>query len=93
MSRFCALTVVRRVTISGANATWPLSATWLDTSASVLAVRGTISAEPALITMRGGMLLIARRPSSLMPTRWAASATVSVEGAVQTVQLEYWPLP
>ncbi|MOA49895.1 hypothetical protein D3C78_1728370 [compost metagenome] len=69
-----------------------MSATWLDTSVSMLALRGTISAEPALITMRGGMLLMVRRPDSLIPTRWAASATVRVDGTVHTVQLEYWPL-
>src|SRR5256885_11625654 len=83
--------VVRRVTISGAKLIWPLSATWPATSARTLAPRGTMSAEPALISMRGGMLLRARRSDSPRPTRWAASATLMVEGTVHTVQLAYWP--
>jgi uncharacterized protein involved in response to NO len=85
-----ALTVVLRVTTSGARLKKPLSATWLATS-PILAERGTISAEPALISMRGGMLLMLRMSASLMPTRWAAAATVIVAGTVQAPQLAYWP--
>ena len=55
----------------------------------ILAVRGTSKVEPALISMRGGMLLTPRRSASLMPTRLAASPTLSVAGATQAVQLAY----
>src|SRR4051812_37128242 len=86
-----ALTVVRRVTISGDRLTCAVSATWLVTSSSTLAERGTSSVEPALINMRGGILLTARRSFSVMPVRLAASAVLNVEGAVHAVQLAYWP--
>src|SRR3989344_2786821 len=86
-----ARTVVRRVTISGEKATWPLSARCEETSCRMADERGTINAEPALISMRGGMLLMLRRSFSLMPARWAASETVMVEGTDHTVQLAYWP--
>src|SRR6218665_678573 len=48
-----ARTVVRRVTGSGVSPSWPLSARCEDTS-WLGPERGTISAEPALIPMRGG---------------------------------------
>ena len=86
-----ALTVVRLVTISGAKETCALSATWLVTSVSTLAERGTSKVEPALISMRGGMVLTLRRSASVMPTWRAAWATLSVVGALQAVQLAYWP--
>src|SRR6186713_452985 len=86
-----ALIVVRRVTTSGANETCALSAIWLVTSVSILAERGTSNVEPALISMRGGMLLTPRRSASLMPVRRAASAGFMVLGAVQAVQLAYCP--
>src|SRR2546428_4415451 len=86
-----ALTVVRRMTISGAKETWALSATWLVTSLSILAERGTSRVEPALMSMRGGMLFTLRKSASLMPVRRDASVALMVLGAVQAVQLEYWP--
>ena len=91
VSRLRALTVVRRVTISGASDMCALSATLLVTSDSFLADRGTSSVEPALMSMRGGMLLMLRRSISFMPTRLAASLTLMVVGAVQAVQLAYCP--
>src|SRR5688500_11848731 len=86
-----ALTVVRRVTTSGAKDTWAVSATWEVTSISTLAERGTSRVEPALISMRGGMVLTPRRMASLMPVRRADSAGFRVLGAVQAVQLAYRP--
>ena len=86
-----ARTVARRVTISGVRLSWPLSAKWDDTSCRVVVERGTISAEPALMSMRGGMLFMLRKSASLMLARWAASATVMVVGTDHTVQLAYWP--
>ena len=86
-----ARTVVRRVTCSGVSEIWPLSATLSATSARDVVERGTISAEPALISMRGGMPLMERRSDSAMATRRAASAVDMVEGRVQTVQLAYCP--
>ena len=91
VSRLPARTVVRLVTISGASASWPLSARRLFTSSWMALPRGTIRAEPALMSMRGGMSLRLRSALSLMPTRCAASVTLRVRGAVQTVQLAYWP--
>ena len=91
VSRLPARTVARRVTISGVRAICPLSARWAETSWRVVVVRGTISADPALISMRGGMLLRLRRSFSLMPVRWEASATLMVVGTVHTVQLAYCP--
>ena len=85
-----ALTVVRRVTISGANDTCALSATWLLTS-SISALRGTSSVEPALMSMRGGMLFMLRKSASFMPVCLAASVAFMVLGAVQAVQLAYCP--
>jgi len=86
-----ALMTVRRVTISGWKLNWPVSATSAATSSWTRALRGTISVEPALISMRGGTLLTARKSVSLMPERCAASATVMVAGTVQAVQLAYCP--
>ena len=86
-----ALTVVLRVTISGANDTCALSATWLLTSFSVSAVRGTSRVEPALMSMRGGMLFMLRKSDSFIPVCLAASVAFMVLGAVQAVQLAYCP--
>ena len=86
-----ALTVVRRVTISGASETWPVSATWLVTSSSILAERGTSRVEPALMSICCGMLLTLRSSVSFMPVRRAASVGFMVLGTLQAVQLAYWP--
>src|SRR6185369_9580626 len=91
VSRLPALTVARRVTRSGDRFSCPVSATWLVTSDWTLAERGTISTEPALISMRGGIVLTDRRSASFMPMRRAASAALMVTGALQAVQLAYWP--
>src|SRR4051812_8616749 len=86
-----ALIVVLRVTASDCRFNWPLSARSSETSASTFDERGTISTEPALINMRGGMVLIARRSASLMPVRLAASVELMFAGTFQAVQLAYWP--
>src|SRR4051812_8191779 len=90
-SRFPPLGGGFRGASSGARLSWPLSATWLVTSSCTLAERGTISTEPALINMRGGIAFTLRRSDSFMPTRRAASDTLIVEGALHAVQLAYCP--
>ena len=77
--------------MSGARLIWPFSATWMATSCSREAARGTSSVEPALISMLWGMPLTARKSFSFMPTRLAASAGFIVAGAIQAVQLASWP--
>ena len=68
----------------------PFSATCTATSSTTVARRGTSRVEPAWINMPLGMALIALKSASLMPTRLAASAGLSAEGACQAVQLANW---
>ena len=64
-------------------------ASWIE--AGGLVELEDLFVDPALMSIRGGTLLTARRSASLMPVRWAASATVIVDGTVQAVQLAYCP--
>ena len=68
-----------------------LSATVLETSATIALRRGTSSVEPALMTIRAGMRLTSRNSSSAMPTACAASADFIVLGAVHVVQVVSGP--
>ncbi len=64
-----------------------VSATEPGTSARTVDFRLTISVEPALTLLPGGMLFVRRRSASVIPTFLAAAAGRIVVGTTQAVQL------